>query len=297
MDAWPAWLPDGSAFLYTQEQVDRSDHDQCLAVMPAGGGVTLQTICALSDPDSDSLNVYQSASVSRDGHLAYVRFSTVANIGRATPDYGQLVLATYAQPLATTVLEPLSYFGPSSRAVDDVRDIHWVGPSTLAYVAEQVTYTCSNFGCTTTDTSYAGLEVETLDYSTSPPALAVVPNTDFATSLAAGAADTIYFTVLGAGQVHRRILSTGADTVLVDFGTPATDLAVSGTRLAVVLGSTLRVTDLATGFDQSYALAWINIHHPALSPDGHRVVAELAPVDSVSMRETTPTDLWMWSLP
>ena len=297
VDAWPAWLPDGSAFIYTQGQVDRVDHDQCLAVMPAGGGTILQTICAASDPDSDTLNVYQSASVSRDGHLAYVRFSTFANVGRASPDYGQLVLATYAQPLATTVLEPLSYFGPSHQSVDDVRDIRWVGPSTLAYVAEQVTYTCSNFGCTTTDTSVAGLEVETLDYSTSPPALTSVPNTALATSLAAGAADTIYFTLLGQGQVHRRILSTGSDTVLVDFGTPATDLALSGTRIAVVLGSTLRVVDLTTGFDQSYALAGTNIHHPALSPDGHHLVAETAPVDAVSMRETTPTDLWMWSLP
>jgi len=297
VDAWPTWLPDGSAILYTQERLDQADRDECLTTLPAGGGVTTRTICAASDPAGDSLNVYQSPAVSADGRLAYVRLSTLAFAGRGVPDYAQLVLAAYATPLAAAVLEPLSYFSPAGRSVDLVRDIRFIGATTLVYLAEQATYTCANFGCTAIDTTVAGLDVERLDFAAAPPVLSVVPATDSATSLAAGAADTIYFTRAGSGQVHRRILSTGADTVLADFGTAATDLSQSGSRLAVILGSTLRVVDWSTGFDQSYAVAGTDIHHPALSPDGHRLVAELAPVDSATYRETAPTDLWLWTLP
>jgi hypothetical protein len=297
VDRGPSWLPEGSGFLYTQEQLDRQDRDQCFAVMPQGGGTVTETICANSDPQGDSLNAFESPSVAADGRMAYVRSSMYAFAGRHTPDNAALVLATYQTPLKTTVLEPLSYFGPSAQPVDLVRDIVWTGPTTMIYVAEQVTYACGNFGCTVLDTAVTGIEIQRLDYSTSPPTLSVVPNTSFATSLAGGRADTVYFTVAGSGQVHRRALSTGADTVVFDFGSPATDLSASGSRFAGVVGSALRVVDLATALDTTFTKADTNFHRPALSPDGHRVVVELAPVDTVTGIETSPPDLWMWKLP
>ena len=298
VDRGPVWLPDGSGFLYTQEQMDRQDRDQCLAVMPQAGGTVTRTICATSDPLGDSLNALESPSVAADGRMAYVCSSMYAFAGRHTPDYAALVLATYQAPLNTTVLEPLSYFGPSAKAVDLVRDIVWTGPSSMIYVAEQVAYGCANPGCTVFDTSAAGIEIQRLDYSTSPPTLSVVPNTSSATSLAAGKADTVYFTVAGSGQVHRRALSTGADTVVFDFGSPVTDLSASasGSRFAGVVGSAFRVVDLATAFDNTFMKADTNFHRPVLSPDGHRVVVELAPIDAVTGVQMPP-DLWMWKLP
>ncbi len=292
-----SWLPDGSGFLYSQEQLDSPDSgDQCLAVMPQAGGTVTRTICATSDPLGDSINVFESQTVAADGRTAYVRSSMYAFAGRHTPDYAALVLATYPAPLKTTVLEPLSYFGPSG-SVDLVRDIVWTGTTSMIYVAEQVTYTCANFGCTAFDTTATGIDIERLDYSTSPPTLSVVPNTSLATSLAAGRADTVYFTVAGSGQVHRRALSTGADTAVFDFGSPVTDLSVSGSRFAGVVSSTMRVVDLVTAYDNTFLKTDTNFHQPALSPDGHRVVVELAPVDTLTGRETAPPGLWMWKLP
>ncbi|HWH03352.1 MAG TPA: hypothetical protein VN674_06680 [Gemmatimonadales bacterium] len=297
VDRGPVWLPDGSGFLYTQEQMDRQDRDQCLAVMPQAGGTVTRTICATSDPLGDSLNALESPSVSADGRMAYVRSSMYAFAGRHTPDYGALVLATYQAPLQTTVLEPLSYFGPSSQSVDLVRDIVWTGPASMIYVAERVTYGCANTGCTVLDTGESGIEIQSLDYSTSPPTLSVVSNTSSATSLAAGKADTVYFTVAGSGQVHRRALSTGADTVVFDFGSPVTDLSAAGSRFAGVQGSAMRVVDLVTALDNTFMKTDTNFHRPALSPDGHRVVVGLAPVDTLTGLESAPPDLWMWKLP
>lgn len=297
VDRGPYWLPDGTGFLYTQEQVDRPDSaDQCFAVMPQAGGTVTRTICATSDPQGDSLNAFESPSVAADGRMAYVRSSMYAFAGRHTPDYSALVLATYQAPLNATVLEPLSYFGPSAQSVDLVRDIVWTGPSSMIYVAEQVTYGCANSGCTALDTTESGIEIQRLDYSTSPPTLSVVPNTSLATSLAAGRADTVYFTVAGNGQVHRRALSTGADTVVFDFGSPVGDLSAAGSRLAGVVGSAMRVVDLATALDNTFIKTDTNFHRPALSPDGHRVVVQLAPIDTVTGFEMPP-DLWMWKLP
>jgi hypothetical protein len=293
-DSRPSWLPDGSAFLYTQEQIGRSDDDRCLAVMPKTGGTVIRTICTNTDAAGDTLNDFESPAVSTTGQMAYVRTSVLANVNRVTPDYGALVLATYTAPLSTTVLEPLSYFA-FGHSVDMVADLAWVSPSALLFVAEQLSYPCANFGCTRVDTVVTGLDVERIDVTSGGSVITLVTGTGQATSLAAGGPDTIYYTVAGDAGVHRRLLTTSADTVVFTFGAVPTDVTVAGNLMAVVVGSDLHVVNLQSGTDTPITMAFTHLHHPALSPDRHLLVAEVAAIDSVGAE--APPDLWLWSFP
>src|SRR5919108_463722 len=73
-DLMPAWVPGSDVIVYTAERLDRSDHDRCLAFMPASGGAITRYICGTTLGD-DSLNVYEETAVSADGQIVYVRAS------------------------------------------------------------------------------------------------------------------------------------------------------------------------------------------------------------------------------
>src|SRR5262249_42924269 len=151
-DTRVSWLPDGTGFLYTQEQVDRLDRDRCLVLMPATGGGIQRSICPESDVDGDSLDDFESPAVSSTGRMAYVRTTMLAFFGRSGPDNAQLVLGTFSDPYATTQLTTLPYFGPASRPVDIVSDLHWAGPNTLIFLTEQQTFPSRCGGCAAVDT-------------------------------------------------------------------------------------------------------------------------------------------------
>lgn len=294
-DVMPVWLPDGSGFLYTQEQTGRPDHDRCLARIPAAGGAITRTICPGDDLAGDSVDDFESPGLAAAGRMAYARTSMLAFIGRSGPDASQLVLGTYADPLHVSVLSTLPYFGPSG-PVDIVANLHWVGPNTLVFLAQQQSYPARCSTCITRDTVRGGIDVERIDVGGGAPVLSAVSGTALATAVASDRFDTLYYTLAGSGQVHRRALSTGADTVVFDFGAPVADLSVSGSRFAAVVNTGMRIVDRATAFDDTFVKVDTNFHRPALSPDGHRVVVELAPFDTLAAHET-PADLWMWTLP
>ena len=293
VDPRASWLPDGSGFLYTQEQTDRTDLDRCLALMPAGGGTVTRTICAGSDLAGDSLDDFESAAASTDGRIVYARTSMIAGFGHAGPDHAALVIAPYASPLAATLLQTLPYFGPASRSVDMVSDIHWVGPTALVFLSEQWTYPAACGTCTRVDTVRTGLDIQRIDVGP-PPVISLVPGTDQATSVTVGGRDTIYYTLAGDPGVHRRVLASNADTVVFIFAAAPTDVTVAGSRVAALVGDTMHVVDLPTGADLKLALGLNQLLRPALSPDGHSLVAEVAVVDTLGIH---PADLWLWRLP
>ena len=295
VDTRASWLPDGSAFLYTQEEIGEPDRDRCLVLMPASGGSITRTICDLSDPGDDSLNDFESAAVSPTGGMVYVRTAAVAGLGGAGPDNAALVSAPYGNPLTATVLRSLPYFGPASRAVDMVSDVHWVGPSTIVFLTEQWTYPAACGTCTNVDTVRTGLDIQRLDLA-QPPVLSLISNTDQATSVAVGGPDTIYYTLGGDLAVHRRVLTTDADSVVVTFSGVPTGVTVAGSRLAVTVGAIVHVVDLPGGIDTPFPVTNTLATRPALSPNGHTLVAELVPVDTLG-RVLGPSDLWMWRLP
>jgi hypothetical protein len=118
----------------------------------------------------------------------------------------------------------------------------------------------------------------------------------------------VYFTVNGDSRVFRLALASGSLDVVHDFGLGGIvrDVQIVGNRLVVVVGGNVSFTtdpplgptqrdgggpivlvDLSTGGERMLAdSTW---RHPALSPDGTRVVAEL-----MSGRTT---DLWLLEVP
>ena len=121
--------------------------------------------------------------------------------------------------------------------------------------------------------------------------------------------DTVYYTTNGDGRVFRLVLSTEAISIAHDFGARiARDVQVAGRRLvAVVGGSVSFTTDTVIGtvqrdgggvlylvdLDTDIAVPLTSdvefFRHPALSPDGNRLVAEMITGGT--------SDLWAVRLP
>lgn len=300
VDERPAWLPDGTAFFYTQEldTLASSDRDRCLAQMPAGGGAVTRELCAADDPHHDSLNVFVSPAIAGDRRMAYLETSMVAHLGRVGADHSALVLATYTSPLASRVVQIVPFFdSSSSRSVDVVSDVAWLSTDTLVFLGEELTYPAACGSCTP-DTVRAGLEIDLLDLSRNPPVLSLVPNTDQASSVAVVGGDTLYHTLTGSSTVLRRVGVAGTDTVIFDFGAagPATDVTVAGGRIAAVVNGVLHVVTLATGTDSIVSDLQTTVRHPAFDPRGKRLLAEVVPPGGAGPKPLPP-DLWLWTLP
>jgi len=85
-------------------------------------------------------------------------------------------------------------------------------------------------------------------------------------------------------------LSTGADTVVFTLGGTPSGLTAAAGRLAATVAGSLQLVDLATGTNR--VLRPSGADGPALSPDGHALVAQVAD----SANGFVP-DLWLWTVP
>lgn len=310
-DLSPAWLPDGSGFFYTMEQLDRDDLDRCLVLMPSGGGTIEREICDVTPAAADSVDAYYAAAISADGRLAYARATAPFTAGwPVTALAQQLVLGTLADPFTVRVLLPsIPYPGPSGRIHQGVGQLHWLGDSSLVYVGQQVSYPAVCMNCALRDTLASGLEVVQLDFGSSNPVLRMLPGTDQASSVTVAGHDTLLFTINGDSRIFRLTLVNDSVAVFHDFGAGniARDVqAAAGRVLAVVGGKVSFTPDSTTGGvqrDSGGTIVVVNpasgvetplapgslFRHPALSPDGTRVVAE-----SYVGRST---DLWLLETP
>src|SRR5207249_1196068 len=107
---------------------------------------------------------------------------------------------------------------PPDGAFRHVAQLRWLGSDVLVYLAQRVGYVAPCRGCEL-DTVRTGVELATLDRSLPTPAPVVLPGTQNASSVAGGeTADVIYYTLSGDSRVFRRVLSSGADSVVHDFG-------------------------------------------------------------------------------
>lgn len=320
-DLGPAWLPDGSGFLYTVERSDRPDLDRCLAQIPAAGGSIVREICNLTAGSSDSVDAYTSAAVNATGRLAYVRAS--APIGFAwplSPRRHDLVLATLADPRPVAVLESFPIAAPSGHDHDEAAQIRWLSDQSLVYLAQSVAYVPPCQFCNQKDTITIGLEIARLDLGGPAPVLSILPGTDQASSLTTVGSDTVYFTVYGDSRVFRLALGSSALDVAHDFGAGALprDVQVSGNRLVAVVGGHMEmrvdtvlgpivrdrggevhVVDLPSGADQVQPVTTMLFRHLALDPTGHIMIAEgypivVVPPDTIF---STVGDLWRFELP
>lgn len=300
----PAWLPDGSGFLYSWQRVDRPDRDHCLARMGATGGTVLQQICDRGLSSDDSINTFETGAVGPGGALAYMRAGTPLVPPTLAPRTLELRLGSLQAPDGV-LIKALPYTAPSGLLHQGLEWLHWLTPSRLVFLAERVTYEAPCNGCPP-DTVRTGLEVVSFDPTSG--AFTTIPGTDSATSVAAVGGDTLYYTLPNDSQVWRRIVSTGAVAVAHDFGLGqrVRDVTVAGGRLVAILGpGTLWLTDLTGGPATELPRSGLTFfRRPALSPDGRRLVVEGYPFQQVPAGgEAIDTvvsrvgDLWLFNLP
>jgi len=307
-DRSPAWLPEGGGFYYSRQRLDRADGDWCLALMPADGGGIRREICDVIPAAEDSTDAWQSPGPGPGGRIAYVRSTSYAPLNRIAPDRTELVAGTLADPASAAVLKVLPGLAPSGRGYEMASQVRWLGPTSIVYLAERVVYFAACHGCPV-DTLRTGLEIVKADWGGPVPVFAMLPGSDQASSVALVGTDTVYYTTNGDGRVFRLVLSTEAISIVHDFGARiARDVQVAGRRLvAVVGGSVSFTTDTVIGtvqrdgggvlylvdLDTDIAVPLTSdvefFRHPALSPDGNRLVAEMITGGT--------SDLWAVRLP
>ena len=291
----PAWLPDGSGFLYSEQRLDRADRDRCLAELPPLGGSIRRRICRHTIGGEDSTDVFDSPAVAVDGRIAFVAASSAAQLLTVAPTDQALLIALLARPDSPQVLLPIPYTSPSGRTHTGVSHLEWLADGSLQFVGERVTYPRP-------DTVRTGLELMRLTSIAGRWTLASLAGFDGVSSAAAVGVDTIYYTLVGDSRVFRRVVSSGADTVTWDFGSAAgggiaRDVIVRGSRLIAVVsgmiyyaidstlgpsqrdnGGDLHVVDLSTGSEAALGFSDLNhpiwFRRPALSPDGRLLVTE-----------------------
>jgi hypothetical protein len=305
-DRRASWLPDGSGFLYSTQQVDTRDGDVCLAELPATGGRQRARICTLSIHGGELTESLESAAAFPDGRLAYIAASSA--IGTIGPDIEALVLASVDDPVTRTSLVSIPYTIPGRRTHKGISQIHWLSSSRLVYLGEAVSvFTPCQF-CQM-DTLRSGLDVVLLDLGEASVSPRAVPGTDNASGVSPGSTgDDVYYTLGGDTRVYRQTLSTGEVTAVHDFGAAgiARDVDVVGQRMTAAvggrvhfaadpsLGSTqwdsggiVHVVNLQDGSDVPLSgLGDLELfRRPRLSPGGTEIVAERYPLNLVEVRD------------
>ena len=263
-DLTPAWFPDGSAFIYTTDRLDRPDHDRCLAVLPAAGGTITELVCQRKPSSNDSLETFENPSPGPDGRIAFM-YSTF-DLHLLT-SYKTRNL--YVAPLDSPLVPRYRNFGypfntPGGVEHDGVTRITWRSPADLVYVATLPHYPQPCKFCRPDVAT--PVQIVLVDLSVSPPQAQPVPNTIFATSVTVAGPDTLYYTLLGDSRVLRRVLATGHDSVIHDFGAGqiVRDVQLRGVRLFAIVGGDVNTV---VGSGRLFRRA-------ALSPDGRSLLAE-----------------------
>jgi WD40 repeat protein len=298
-DVIPAWLPDGSGFVFTAERRDRADDDRCLAFMPDGGGTISRYVCSTSAAD-DTINVFDEAAMLGDS-IAYVRASTERFLQGLGPDGQELVIAPIADPNAARVLQQIPFTTAWGATYDAISHVAWLGPGRLAFIGEHVSYPRGCSSCVP-DTVRVGVGLVIAEIAGSALALTRMPDGDSASSLAASVnGDSVYFTKNGDTRVFRRTLSTAQTDTLLDFAVGAArDVTVGNGKLAAVVGGSVGSASspdrggalfLVAGGVQSQIGDTLSLYRrPALSPDGSRIVVS-------AWRGAPNGDLWLFQLP
>ena len=322
-DRTPAWLPDGSAIIYSSERLDRDDHDRCLTLLPAEGGTILEQFCPTDPIQSDSTNLFDAPAVSAEGRV--FMHKVVSWIGQQKLGDAFLAVGNINDPVAAQHITRLPYTAPNGKIHSSVRSPAWIDPNTVVYLAEMLFFQGSTFF---PDTFVTGLDIVRVDVSGASPVFEVIPGTDYASSVTLSSEPgVIYYTLGGDSKVYRHDLSTGAVTVFFDFGPGeiARDVAVDGTRLVAVVGGSvlyqfetphngfvqrdegghLHFVDLATSTHTVVdGDSLVLFRHPVFSPDRQRLVVEVSPFAPVHVGPDSDynatnhrVDLWLFDLP
>ena len=242
-DLRPAWLPDGSAFVYAWQQYNQPDRDRCLGIIEATGGTRTRTICNPNPAAIDSADLFDAPSPSPDGELLYVR--GVSPNSAISPSRAGVFVGPLSDPLAATQLLNLPYTIPGGRTHGTISTARWLSSKRLVYVGQSVIYS-RQYNGSPLDTLVTGLEIVEMNLVSAQPSLAVLPFTDGASSAALTASrDTLYFTLNNDSRVYRLALASAQLTTAHDFGARgiARDVTVLGANLVAVVGGEIQYTD------------------------------------------------------
>lgn len=314
-----SWLPDGSGILYSAQQLGRPDFDVCLAELPSDGGSQRRLVCDLSPSDANLTNAFQSPAAAADGRLAFVKAS--GSINGFNPNDEALAIAPGLDGANATNVQRIPYTLPSEPTHGGIAQIRWLREDALVYLAEAVDARRPCPSCAI-DTMATGLAVAVLNLSPAGGSPIVLPGTAFASGVATGSTgDEVYFTLNGDSRVYRRVLSTGDQTVVHDFGAAgiARDVHVAGGRLTAIVGGrvhvvpdatfgqiqrdsggVVHVVDLASDADVALEYELQLFRRPVLAPTGDRLVAEGYPLIITTTFDTIvsrKSDLYLWSAP
>jgi WD40 repeat protein len=285
-DLQPRWLPDGSGFLYTVQRTDRPDRDRCFARMAFGGGAIVELICDRSPTTDDSIATFEWAAVDVDDRMGFVRTSSPVSPPTLAPRTVELRLGSTSDHIGRLV-RAFPYTAPSGQVHQGLGWLQWLDAARVAYVAQDVSYAPLCPTCPP-DTTRIGLEVMIADIATG--AVQTMPGTAGANAIALAGSDTIYYTRESGTAIERRILSSGAVTVVHDFGTPVRDVTSGGGVLAAVTGpGDLWLVRPGSPPQLLTGPIPMLFAHPALSPDGRRLVVE-GPAGDLP-------DLWLFEIP
>ena len=320
-DRGPAWRPDGSGLFYMLEEISQSPRDRCMGEFLPSGGTLRQVICPVSPGSLDSLDTLYEPSPGPNGQLLYLREASHPN--GITPISSALMLANLADPLNATIVQSYPYTAQNGKIHEGISHIRWLSETLAVYLAEKVLYLRPCPTCPA-DTVRTGIEIVRVDLSGSTPTTSIVPNTEETSSIAAGAGpDQVIVTRNGDTRVYQMALSTGATTILFDFGAGKVvrDAQVTGNRLYAivggevtfvidsVLGSVQRdaagqlvVVDLGSGTASPIFVSERLFRRPVVSPGGGRLVAEgfVTIITGPPPGDTTISklaDLWLFDIP
>lgn len=292
-DRSPAWLPDGSAFLYSLRSPEsQSEADRCLGWMGAAGGTLTRVVCERSATRDGRTDVFDWPALSPGNRIAYLH--TEAPSPGASVSSAGIYVGTADAPLAATAARTLP-FTVADRTYSGVWQLGWVDEARLVMIG---TRRVAVTPCDTCDPVLVDVGRDALELDLDTGAARTLPGTEHATSVVPLSPNAVLFTLAGDSRIHRLQLADNATTVVYDFGPlgVARDLSVAGSLVTAVVGGQvfvvddpthgpvqlddggdIYVVDLDTGAAQSLALVDRWFRHPALSPAGDRIVAEGMP--------------------
>ena len=240
-DAYPTWVPDGSAILYQAEDPNDPNRDRCLFALPPTGGTQTPVACA----DSASLNVsYGPAGVSSTGRVAV--YESVSGLGAGTPLSAGMYLAADWPFRSAKLILPLPIVTPGGRA-DKLTSLHWLGDS--AFLALGVRTTVASrcvFPCPpgiVPDTLETGLQVLLVRVAGDTAAVSAVPGTVRASSYSFVAPDTVYFTMNDDNRIWRTRVSGGSVDSVFGFAQDSNDAPEAFRSAAATIARGLQVSE------------------------------------------------------
>jgi hypothetical protein len=249
-DRGVAWLPDGSAILYSTQPPGRQDHDVCLAVLPPTGGRQRALTCDAFSRVGQLTDAIESVAPASDGRLGFV--AATSSIDAPLPNLEALALGSVVDPATRRSLLSIPYTIPGGGLHEGISQLRWLGSNRLLYLGEAVVarHPCQFCELDTIRTGHDAVWLAVDGTAASPQA---IPGTQDASSVSPGSTeDEVYYTLGGQSRVFRQTLSSGAASVVHDFGAAgiARDVHVVGNRMAAVVGGRV-----AFGVDPSIGTA------------------------------------------